>query len=207
MPVDIDAAVIANTRLSEDYSVLSLAAPEIGVAARPGQFVMIKTVARIGSAAAAPVLDLRNPARRRTATPLGISLLNKRIGAGTSAALRDRAGRADRLPRSARPAVRAGRSAGGGLDGRGGVGLAPFVTLAEALQARGTRTTLFYGARRAAELYYVELFERLGVRAVLTTEDGSRGVKGYVTAPLDAALAATPRPRDVSSCTSAARRR
>jgi dihydroorotate dehydrogenase electron transfer subunit len=44
--------------------------------------------------------------------------------------------------------------------------------------------TLFYGARRSAELYRVELFERLGVRIVLTTEDGSRGVKGLVTGPL-----------------------
>ena len=43
MPVDIDAAVIGNTRLSEDYSVLALAAPEIATAARPGQFVMLKT--------------------------------------------------------------------------------------------------------------------------------------------------------------------
>ena len=63
----------------------------------------------------------------------------------------------------------------------GGVGLAPFVTLAEALNARGTRTTLFYGARARRELYYVELFERLGVAVVLATEDGSRGVEGLIT--------------------------
>jgi hypothetical protein len=43
MPVDIEAAVIANRRLSADYNVLSLAAPEIAATARPGQFVMIKT--------------------------------------------------------------------------------------------------------------------------------------------------------------------
>ena len=43
MPVDIDATVIANRRLSADYNVLALAAPEIAAAARPGQFVMIKT--------------------------------------------------------------------------------------------------------------------------------------------------------------------
>ena len=58
----------------------------------------------------------------------------------------------------------------------GGVGLAPFVTLAAALAARKTRTTLFYGARTADELYCVELFEALGVTIVLATEDGSRGV-------------------------------
>jgi dihydroorotate dehydrogenase electron transfer subunit len=77
----------------------------------------------------------------------------------------------------------------------GGVGLAPFVTLAEALHARGTPTTLFYGARRASELYYVDLFERLGVRTALSTEDGSRGVKGLVTVPLDEALERLPASR------------
>ena len=35
----------------------------------------------------------------------------------------------------------------------GGVGLAPFATLAEALAARGTVTHLFYGARTGADLY------------------------------------------------------
>jgi NAD(P)H-flavin reductase len=51
----------------------------------------------------------------------------------------------------------------------GGVGLAPFMTLAEALRARGTTTRLFYGARRASELYYVD-----GVRATRC-----RGRAGY----------------------------
>src|SRR5262249_30713925 len=72
------------------------------------------------------------------------------------------------------------------------VGLAPFITLAAALAARQTKTTLFYGARRAEELYCVELFEALGVNIVLATEDGSRGVHGRVTVPLQAALAARP---------------
>ena len=42
MPVDVDAAVLGNTRLSDDYSVLALAAPAIAAAALPGQFVMLK---------------------------------------------------------------------------------------------------------------------------------------------------------------------
>ena len=42
----------------------------------------------------------------------------------------------------------------------GGVGLAPFATLAEALAARRTSMTLFYGARTAADLYYADLLRR-----------------------------------------------
>jgi len=41
-PIDIDATVIANARLSSEYSVLSLAAPQVGARTQPGQFVMVK---------------------------------------------------------------------------------------------------------------------------------------------------------------------
>lgn len=67
----------------------------------------------------------------------------------------------------------------------GGVGLAPFATLAEVLRARNAPVKLYYGARRAAELFYLDLFERLGVDLVLATEDGSRGDRGRVTVPLE----------------------
>ena len=88
----------------------------------------------------------------------------------------------------------------------GGVGLAPFVTLAEALLARGTTTTLFYGARRAEDLHCVDIFERLDIRIVSSTEDGSGGIRGRVTAPLEEALAARSAQGTCTS-TSAARRR
>ncbi len=70
----------------------------------------------------------------------------------------------------------------------GGVGLAPFATLAEALAVTRTPATLFYGARSGAELFYLDFFERLGVTLVLATEDGSRGIQGRVTVPLEDAL-------------------
>jgi dihydroorotate dehydrogenase electron transfer subunit len=62
------------------------------------------------------------------------------------------------------------------------------MTLAESLRGLGTTTTLFYGARRASDLFFAEEFERLGVRLVIATEDGSRGVHGLVTLPLESAL-------------------
>jgi dihydroorotate dehydrogenase electron transfer subunit len=83
----------------------------------------------------------------------------------------------------------------------GGVGLAPFATLAEELAARRVATTLFYGARSAHELFYVDFFEKLGIDVVLTTEDGSRGERGRVTAPLERRLRdAQNRPPVVYTC-------
>jgi len=188
MPADIDAAVIANTRLSNDYSVLALAAPEIAALALPGQFVMVKP-----SRGADPLL--RRPfsifeiLRDLRGAPVGITLLNKRVGAGTSLLYEAEPGAhiacLGPLGRPFEPIEPPGEA----WMVAGGVGLAPFATLAEALVARGSATTLFYGARRGAELYYVDFFEKLGVRVVLTTEDGSRGVRGFVTAPLNDAIA------------------
>jgi dihydroorotate dehydrogenase electron transfer subunit len=191
MPVDIDAVVIANTRLSDDYSVLALAAPGIAAVARPGQFVMVKPTRSTDPLLRRP-FSIFQVLRDHSGAATGLTILNKRIGVGT------------RLLYDAEPGA---RLACLGPLGRhfdacdppmeawmvaGGVGLAPFLTLAEELAARGTKTTLFYGARRRSELYFVDAFDRLGVEVILSTEDGSRGVKGLITEPLDAALRRLP---------------
>ena len=196
MPIDIDAAVVANTRLSDDYCVVALAAPEIALLAQPGQFVMIKPSRGIDPLLRRP-FSIFEILRDDRGVPTGISLLNKRIGTGTG--LLYDVGPGSRIGclgplghpfEPVEPPAEAWMVAGG-------VGLAPFVTLAEALKARGTRMRLFYGARRASELLYVATFEKLGVELVLSTEDGSRGTRGVITVPLDAALQATPSTRDV----------
>jgi dihydroorotate dehydrogenase electron transfer subunit len=69
----------------------------------------------------------------------------------------------------------------------GGVGLAPLLFWAER-HAAGGRVELFYGARSARELVLVDQIERSGAALHLATEDGSRGVRGYVTAALEARL-------------------
>ena len=89
----------------------------------------------------------------------------------------------------------------------GGVGLAPFASLAEALAARGTPMTLFYGARSRADSSTSDSFEKLGARMVLTTEDGTRGEAGRVTAPLERALSTRSRRIGRSRSTPAGRRR
>jgi dihydroorotate dehydrogenase electron transfer subunit len=184
---DIDAAVIANTRLSDDYNVLALQAPEIAGLARPGQFVMVKP-----SRSTDPLLrrpfSIFETLRRPDGVATGISLLNKRVGAGTQLIYDAEPGAhiacLGPLGKPFEP-VEPPRHA---WMVAGGVGLAPFLSLAEALAARGTRQTLFYGARRARELYHVDAFERIGTEIVLATEDGSRGTKGLISAPLGDAL-------------------
>jgi dihydroorotate dehydrogenase electron transfer subunit len=188
MPVDINAAVISNVRLSEDYNVLTLAAPAIGEQTQPGQFVMVKAALPADSLLRRPfsVFEVVRDNGRVTA----ISIFNKRAGRNTRAlyALEpgERVACLGPLGKSFRPTPHDAWMVAGG------VGLAPFATLAESLAESRIKTTLFYGARRAGELFYLDFFEKLGVTLVLSTEDGSRGVRGRVTAPLESALAAVP---------------
>jgi dihydroorotate dehydrogenase electron transfer subunit len=196
MPADIDAAVIANTRLSELYSVLALRAPEIAELARPGQFVMVKPARGCDPLLRRP-FSIFETLREADGTPIGITLLNKQIGAGTALLYEAEPGaRIACLGPLGKPFEPVDPPAEAWMVA-GGVGLAPFVSLAEALQSRGTRSTLFYGARTGRELYYVDTFERLGVRTVLATEDGSRGVRGLITAPLADAFRALASARSV----------
>lgn len=63
----------------------------------------------------------------------------------------------------------------------GGYGSAPLYVLAQQALAHGMPVTVAIGARVADELLYADRFAELGVRVLLSTNDGSRGVKGFVT--------------------------
>jgi dihydroorotate dehydrogenase electron transfer subunit len=188
MASDADARVLWNRRLSADYNILALEAPEIAASTEPGQFVMVK-----------PGHDwdplLRRPfsvfeiLRDAGGTITGLTILSKRVGTTTRRLYAVDAGaRVQCLGPLGRPFTLPGPDTDVWMVA-GGVGLAPFATVAEALAPRGVPLTLFYGARRSEELFYLEYFERLGVRLALSTEDGSRGDRGRVTSPLRRALA------------------
>lgn len=186
MAIEVVAEILCNLPLSSDYNVVGFAAPEIARLARPGQFLMVKP-----SNGGDPLLRrpfslfeiLRDPAGAVT----GVSILNKRVGVGTGLLYGARVG--DRLsilgPLGLPWTLPA---AGEAWFVAGGVGLAPFVTLADAGRAAGVTMRLFYGGRSASDLYYASRFADVGATLALTTEDGTQGERGRVTAPLARAL-------------------
>lgn len=189
MLADVPARVIHNTRLSDDYNVLALAAPEVASLAAPGQFVMLRTAQGLDPLLRRP-FSIFEILRDGDGRVVGLSILNKRVGVGTARLFEARPGDiVDCLGPLGRPFVPVDPPAEAWMVA-GGVGLAPFLALAEALAARGTTMRLFYGGRRGADLYYADAFARLGATLILTTEDGSAGERGRVTAPLQRALAA-----------------
>ena len=183
MPLDVAAEVLSNTQLSSDYNVIALGAPDIADQVLPGQFVMVKGGDRFEPLLRRPFSVFQ--VLRRDNRTLGLSLLSKKIGVSTRLLFDAKPGdRIQCLGPLGRPFAPVALPAEAWMVA-GGVGVAPFATLAETLNAKGVPTTLYYGARRGEELFFLDLFERLGVRLKLATEDGSLGDMGRVTIPLE----------------------
>ncbi|MCM1076774.1 MAG: dihydroorotate dehydrogenase electron transfer subunit [Bacteroides sp.] len=62
----------------------------------------------------------------------------------------------------------------------GGVGVAPLLYLGKVLKSKGLQPEFLLGARMAADLLSLEHFKNVG-KVHICTEDGSDGVKGFVT--------------------------
>jgi len=192
MLFDVAAEVTANTRLSPDYNVIALHAPEIARAAGPGQFVMVKPQAGLDPLLRRP-FSIFERVMDAAGNPVGISLLNKRVGVGTRMLFAAKPGeRVSVLGPLGKPFVPVDPPAEAWMVA-GGVGLAPFATLDAALRTRGTPRRLFYGARSKSDLYYADIFERDGARLHLSTEDGTRGDHGRISEPLKRALDSAPK--------------
>ena len=71
----------------------------------------------------------------------------------------------------------------------GGLGVPPLYLLAKELKARGKKVTAVLGFNKAGEIILAEEFRAVCDEVLLSTADGSAGVKGFVT---DAIAAARP---------------
>ena len=67
----------------------------------------------------------------------------------------------------------------------GGVGVPPMYYLAKKLIEAGKKPEIVVGFNTESEIFGVEFFEELGLNVTVTTVDGSRGIKGFVTNALE----------------------
>lgn len=193
--VNRDVPLVHREQLEGPYFLLSFRHPEVAAQARAGQFVMIKA----GLSAEPP---LRRPFSIMRVDPkeATFTLFVKAVGQGSAGLASLRPGElAQCLGPLGQPfaAPAPGKEA---LLVAGGYGIAPFVLMCEELQTAGARARVFYGGRGAADLQLRAPFERLGVALVCATEDGSLGVRGRVTAPLEAHLDAQLGPAELVAC-------
>ncbi len=67
----------------------------------------------------------------------------------------------------------------------GGVGVPPMFNLAKRLIAENKKVSVILGFGSGAEVFYKKQFEEIGASVVVTTVDGSCGIKGFVTNAMD----------------------
>ena len=82
-PIDVDATVLDNRRLSRDYNVLILSAPEVGGQTEAGQFVMVRPAGMTDTLLRRP-FSIFEVVRDPDGAPTAISILNKRAGRTTN---------------------------------------------------------------------------------------------------------------------------
>lgn len=68
----------------------------------------------------------------------------------------------------------------------GGIGAAPLGLLAEVALKKGARITTILGAKTASDLIFEKRFKKCG-KVYVTTDDGTKGEKGFVTTVLNRA--------------------
>ncbi len=173
--------VVSRTKTAENTWWLEVEAPEIAAASVPGQFLMIGYGLEN---AGAPFLPRPFSVGGRTRDGR-VGLLLRAFGAGTRRMARLEPG--DELlllgPLGRPFRLDEGRRT---LCVAGGVGLAPFLFLADVARRGGLDVDLVYGERTADRVFDPELLERLaGGPAEVWTEDGSAGREGLVLGGVD----------------------
>jgi dihydroorotate dehydrogenase electron transfer subunit len=193
--IDTVATVETNRELTPGYRLLTLGF-EQEIEARAGQFAMLKA-----HAAFEPLLR-RAFAVYKAHGPRRLSFLYQVLGRGTEALAELTAGgKVDALVPlgNAWPAGDELSSFQPPLDHQpptvtpraivvaGGIGSASVLMLCERLKAAHVNTQIFFGAanERVALGCGLEDFRSLDMPLTLTTDDGSLGEKGFVTAPLE----------------------
>jgi dihydroorotate dehydrogenase electron transfer subunit len=175
---------VLERRRAGTYQALTLVAPRIAAAARPGQFVHLLA----GEDRSFP---LRRPFSVHRVEAGTVGVVFDVVGAGTRALAGLRPHEVvDVLGPLGRPFDPPSEPVGCVLVG-GGYGTAPLFFLAGELRARRCRVDFAVGAATAARLLDAMEAKRLGHSLTVTTDDGSAGRRGLVTDPLPELLART----------------
>ncbi len=167
-------------KIAPGYFRLKLIASAIAAEAKPGQFIQI----RVGDELSADPLLARPISIFRINKEEGsIELLFKTAGRGTKSLASKRKGDALTIWGPMGNGFEVPEEAGNIALIAGGIGMPPLFCLGEQLSLRRKppRLTLFYGGRAVKDLLELDLWEKGGIPAQTATEDGSLGLKGFIT--------------------------
>ena len=163
----------SNEQIAKNVYRMQLAGDTAGIL--PGQFVNIRVAGQF----------LRRPISVCNITEGVLTIIYKVVGVGTEAM--------SQLPVGTQLDVLTILGNGYDLSKAGdqpllvggGVGVPPMYMLARQLREMGKTVRVILGFNTKDEVFYEEEFRALGCDVIVTTVDGSHGLKGFVTNALD----------------------
>ena len=165
--------IVENIALTDNVMKMVLAGDTSDIT-RPGQFINIKLDG----------LYLRRPISVCDRDDKTVTIIYKVVGRGTEQMSKMQSGKLDVL-------TGLGNGYDISLSGDkalligGGVGVPPLYMLAKELMAKGVKVSVILGFNTASEVFYEKEFAALGASVTVTTVDGSKGIKGFVTNAMD----------------------
>jgi len=174
--IQTKARILSRKKVAKDIFKISLFAPEICRTARPGQFINIR------------LTEMKDPLLRRPFSVHRIDgdvleILLRVVGRGTDLLTQ--------LPRQTTLDILGPLGHGFTISDRaaavliaGGMGIAPLYLLAEELVKKGKKVFSLIGAEKKSLVLYETECRKLGTEVYVSTDNGSHGHKGFVTALL-----------------------
>lgn len=137
---------------------------------KPGQFVNIKLEPYF----------LRRPISICDVNDDVLTLVYKAVGEGTKTLSKMKEGSLDLLIGLGN-GYELSKSEGKPLLVGGGAGIPPLYFLAKQLRDQGKEVSVILGFNKKEEIFMEEDFKALGCKVIVTTADGSYGIKGFVS--------------------------
>lgn len=179
MPVQVTGEIISLKKLGA-YQSLTVVAPGIAESFRPGQFISVSVGGEHSSMLLRRAFSVYDVKQRGvyggtvefifSVAGAGTAWLNTRV-AHDQLDVVGPLGKPFALPRDPANCILVG----------GGYGSAPLFPLAEALRARGCRVDVVLGAATSDRLFGYLDAKRSAASLVVTTDDGTMGVRGRVS--------------------------
>ena len=166
--------VTENRKIASSVYEMTLSGDTSAVTA-PGQFVNIR-------------LDgffLRRPISVCDCESGTLRLISKVVGNGTQAMSKLQNGTELDVLTGLGNGYNTGKSGDRPLLLGGGVGVPPMYMLAKKLISEEKDVTVILGFNTENEVFYENEFQALGAKVLVTTADGSKGIKGFVTDAMD----------------------
>ena len=161
--------ILSNQMLLPNVFKMRLAG-DVSAITAPGQFINIKIDG----------LFLRRPVSVFDLDDNSVSIIYKVVGKGTEILSNMTSGDLDVLTGLGN-GYELSKSGDNPLLIGGGAGVPPMYLLCKRLLEQGKTPTVILGFNTASEVFCKQDFEALGVKVLITTVDGSYGVKGFVT--------------------------